>query len=351
MAEQEHLDILKQGVLEWNEWREDNPDITVPELGGADLRKMDICWANLEGAVLMGANLSSANLSHAVLTGADLSEAILEFTNLFAANLQGASLCSTHLWRANLSRADLTEASLDFALVIETNLRDANLTGCSVFGVSAWKVQLEGAIQSKLLITDQFMEEPEITVDDLEVAQFMYLLLHNKKIHTLIETVTSKVVLILGRFTPKRKIVLDALRDELHKHNFLPVVFDFDPSPKRDLTETIAVLAHMSCFIIADLTNAKSLPQELERVIPHLPSVPIQPIVQGGAKEYALFEHYKQYSWVLPTYRYRDTSSLLLSIEEKIIKPIEWKASGKGKTKEERIKELEKQLRELRQSQ
>jgi hypothetical protein len=350
MADQEHLDILKQGIWEWNEWREDNPAITIPELGGADLRKMDLSWANLEGAILIGSDLTSANLYKAVLVGADLSEARLEFANLFGANLRGASLCCAHLWRANLSQANLTEASLDFALIIDADLRDANLTGCSVFGVSVWKVDLEGAIQSKLLITDQLMEEPEITVDNLEVAQFIYLLLHNGKIHNLMETIISKVVLILGRFTPKRKPVLDALRNELRKYNFLPVVFDFDPSTKRDLTETIAALAHMSRFIIADLTNAKSLPQELERIVPHLPSVPVQPILQGGAREYPLFEHYKQYSWVLPVYRYLDTPSLLASIEEKVIRPVEQKVISKGKTKEERIKDLEKQLRDLRQS-
>jgi hypothetical protein len=53
--------------------------------------------------------------------------------------------------------------------------------------------------------------DPIITVDDLEVAQFVYLLLNNAKIRSAI------VVLILGRFTDDRKSVLDALRDELAK--------------------------------------------------------------------------------------------------------------------------------------
>ena len=49
-------------------------------------------------------------------------------------------------------------------------------------------------------------EESEVTVDDLEVAQFVYLLLHNEKVRRVIDTITSKVVLILGRFSiPERK--------------------------------------------------------------------------------------------------------------------------------------------------
>jgi hypothetical protein len=54
------------------------------------------------------------------------------------------------------------------------------------------------------------VEEPIITVDNIEVAQFIYLMLHNEKIRDVIDTITSKAVLILGRFTGERKAVLDA---------------------------------------------------------------------------------------------------------------------------------------------
>ena len=69
--------------------------------------------------------------------------------------------------------------------------------------------------------------ESSITVDNLKVAQFIYLLLNNQEIREVIDTITSKAVLILGRFSDKRKVVLDALRDELRKHNYLPILFDF----------------------------------------------------------------------------------------------------------------------------
>jgi hypothetical protein len=63
-------------------------------------------------------------------------------------------------------------------------------------------------------------DEPSITVDQIEVAQFIYLLLHNNKIRKVIDTITSKVVLILGRFAPDRKRVLDAMRNELREARF-----------------------------------------------------------------------------------------------------------------------------------
>jgi hypothetical protein len=93
-------------------------------------------------------------------------------------------------------------------------------------GISAWDLKLERAKQEDLIITDR--DQAEITVDNIEVSQFIHLLLHNEKIRSVIDTITSKVVLILGRFTPERKAVLDALREELRKHDYLPVLFDFD---------------------------------------------------------------------------------------------------------------------------
>jgi len=63
------------------------------------------------------------------------------------------------------------------------------------------ELKAEGEIQKGLVITD--VNEPPIQADNLEVAQFIYLLLNNHKIRIVIDTITSKVVLILGRFTPE----------------------------------------------------------------------------------------------------------------------------------------------------
>jgi len=52
----------------------------------------------------------------------------------------------------------------------------ADLTGCRIHGVSAWRLNVERTKQHNLVITPMF--EPEITVDNIEVAQFIYLLLH-----------------------------------------------------------------------------------------------------------------------------------------------------------------------------
>src|SRR5215471_8655326 len=220
MANDEHVAILKKGVTAWNAWRRENPNIR-PDLGNADLSGADLSGANLASANLREAILLKANLGradpveanlrdHADLSGADLARANLREAVLFKANLTGA----------DLSGADLSGAGLSLAPLVSADLTDAVLTGCRIYGVSAWGLKLERAKQQNLVITPE--DEPTVTVDNIEIAQFIYLLLHNQKVRDVIDTITSKTVLILGRFTDERKAVLDALREELRKRNYLP---------------------------------------------------------------------------------------------------------------------------------
>jgi hypothetical protein len=87
----------------------------------------------------------------------------------------------------------------------------------------------------------------------------------------------------------------------------------------------------MARFVIADITDAKSIPQELITIVPNLPSVPVQPLILTSQHEYGMFEHFIKYPWVLPVYRYTDEVNLLQSLREKVIEPAE-----------QRAKELEK---------
>lgn len=85
-------------------------------------------------------------------------------------------------------------------------------------------------------------------------------------------------MLILARFSPEREVVLDAIREELRKRDYVPVLFDFEKPASKDLTGTISTLANMARFIIADLTDPASVPHELRGVAPDI-VVPIQTII------------------------------------------------------------------------
>lgn len=287
-------------------------------MSGADLRE-----ANLTHANLFRAELSRANLHRAILNESSLVEANLRMTDLSCADLRNANLYGANLSLSNVAGSDLTDAQLGWANLVRTNFEGANLSGCRVYGVSAWDIQLKGAIQSSLVITPDYV--PTIQVDNLEVAQFVYLLLNNEKIRHVIDTITSKVVLILGRFTDERKRVLDAIRDELRKRDYLPILFDFQKPDSKDLTGTVTTLANMARFIIADLTDPSCIPYELGRVVPNT-KVPVQAVILDGKHEFAMFNDLLDYRWVLPPYRYQSEETLLANLGDRVIAPAEAKA-------------------------
>ncbi|MDR4470218.1 MAG: pentapeptide repeat-containing protein [Nitrospira sp.] len=374
MANPEHLSLLIRSVADWNQWRRDNPDIQPDltkadlrearlrgatlikadlsgvnlrwaplggaDLGGAILRGADCRWAYLRGATLVETDLRGARLGGANLRGATLINAELGGAHLGGVNFRGAHLGETDLTEANLSGADLTEANLSGAdlagatlersILVNTTCNKAIFTGCRIHGISAWGLRLQEAQQTDLIITPR--GEPDITVDNLEVAQFIYLLLNNQRIRHVIDTITSKVVLILGRFTPERKVVLDALRNELRHHNLTPVLFDFAIPADRDITETVTLLARMARFIVADLTDPASIPMELQAIAPDL-AVPICSLIHKNQEPFSMFGTLKKYHWVLPPYRYSNTDELLANLRGKVIAPAEQKFSELKKSR------------------
>ena len=384
MANEQHFDILKQGINAWNQWRKNNLEIS-PNLSGVDLseanlenanfietnlsktnfkganlKKANLTEANLIGAnleeadlhaaifntaILSTANLSEANITWAQLINADLSGANLNKANLSKADLSTANLFRTYINRAdliqtnftrailieadltganldnaNFTEANLTHANLISAQLIETNFEKAILTSSHVYGISTWNLKLDGANQKDLIITPP--EEPVITIDNLEVAQFIYLMLHNEKIRDVINTIGRKGVLILGRFTPTdRKAVLDAIREKLRQLDYVPIVFDFERPTDRDFTETIMTLAGMCHFIIADITNPKSSPLELQATVPNY-MIPFVPILHEGEKPFAMFKDLQiKYRWILDVLVYHSVSNLIEGFEKEVIKP------------------------------
>jgi uncharacterized protein YjbI with pentapeptide repeats len=354
MASQKHLDLLRQGTKVWNKWRERNP-ASLPDLSGAILVGADLVGINLFGVNLVtadfsGANLSNANLIEAKLigayfVGANLSGALLSRANLETANLKGANLSKTdfsyatlhranlheanlheanlveaNLGRANLSKAILRGANLSETQLIKTDISGADLTGSLIYGIAAWDVILTGDTrQENLIITPP--DETVIMVDYIKVAQFIYLLLNNEEIRDVIGTITSKAVLILGRFSDDRKPILNALRDAFRDKGFLPIVFDFERPKGRDFTETIMTLAGMSCFVIADITNPRSAPLELQATVPDY-MIPFVPILQDGEPAFSMFANLQaKYDWVLGTLGYDSSENLIANLDDAVINP------------------------------
>jgi uncharacterized protein YjbI with pentapeptide repeats len=304
-------------------------DFKQADLSGANLREANLREADLSGANLFRADFTEADLSGANLSGANLREADLDVANLSRANLSGASLREADLSGANLSGANLSGANISGADLVATalvaaDLTGADLTGCCVYGVSAWRLKLDGAKQQNLVITGA--DEPAITVDNIEVAQFVYLLLHNEKIRDVIDTIGRKGVLLLGRFTEGRMVILERLREKLRDLGFVPMVFNFDKPETKDFSETVRLLAGLSKFVIVDITNPRSAPLELQATVPDY-MVPFVPILQQGEQPFSMFvDLQNKYDWVLrPVVGYPSVDRLIEVLEDKVVRPAEAK--------------------------
>lgn len=323
MANEEQLAILRQGVEVWNRWRDKNPhvdiDLNFAYLRGEHFDDFNLCKVNFENANLREAQLKGADLREAKLKGTDLRNA-----NLWNAKLNGADLRKTHLSGAKMNDADLTGADLRGVLLNEASLvrtlvEGAKISGSLVYGINTWDLRGTFAEEKDLVINSDL---PFITVDNIKVAQFIYLLLNNEELREVINTLTSKTVLILGRFSiTERKEILDALRNKLREYNLLPIVFDFDRPTDKDFTETIKTLAGISYFVIADVTNPKSSPLELQATVPDY-QIPFVPIIQEGESPFAMMvDLQKKYPWVLPTRSYDSIETLMKALKPGIIDP------------------------------
>jgi hypothetical protein len=238
--------------------------------------------------------------------------------------------------------ADLRGADLTAGTMVDTDLTGADLTGCLVYGISAWGLKLsEETRQQNLVITKP--KDPQVTADSIEVAQFVYLMLHNQKIRDAIDTIGKKGVLLLGRFTGGRIAVLERLREELRKRDFVPMVFNFDRPDTKDFTETVRVLAGFSRFVIVDITNPRSAPLELQATVPEY-MIPFVPILERGEEPFAMFRDLwiKHREWVLDPIRYPSVDRLIEVLDTEIIRPAQAKFADllARKAEEVRIKDI-----------
>jgi uncharacterized protein YjbI with pentapeptide repeats len=404
MANAGHIDLVKDRVDRWNDWRRKNTRI-LPDLVGADLSEVNLAGANLAkadltGARLFGANLAGATLSRARFFKADLSQADLNRATLFKANLSqadlsganfnGADLSGAILVRANLSgasfidaclkganlgqaslfrtrlgrailrqasffKSDLTEADLGqadleganfqeavleqtslrganaananfcFATLLRTDLEGAILDKCAVYGTSLWEVNLAGARQRDLDIMPA--QQPVLSVDSLQTAQLVGMLLHHEKARAEVFSITLNTVLVVGRFPDERQAVLTAVKEALRRGGYAPLVLDFHLPGSGDKNEIVKTLGRMSRFIVADLTEDRRIGDTLDAVVHFLPSIPIQPIGQSGREKYLLDSHYLKYRWVLPFWPFQDPGDVAARFGTEVVEPAERRAA------------------------
>jgi hypothetical protein len=79
----------------------------------------------------------------------------------------------------------------------------------------------------------------------------------------------------------------------------------------------------MARFVIADISDAKSVLHELRGIVPVNPTLPVQPIIVEGWAEPGMFDFFKRYPWVLAAYSYASPTQLLSQLSDRVIAPVE----------------------------
>jgi hypothetical protein len=127
-------------------------------------------------------------------------------------------------------------------------------------------------VQRELNIAPPEQGPSRITAEDIEVAQFVNLLIDHAKLRKVISAVGNRGVLILGSFAePPRKAVLEALADASRERELLPTIYDFERPPEQDWTETVLTLAScaylLSPYLSATISGLSALMVPLSRSV------------------------------------------------------------------------------------
>lgn len=193
MANDEHVEIVKQGAEAIAAWREahshlhlqlmdadlEDADLEDADLQGANLRRANLRRANLENAILKSANLRQANLRRANLQGADLQATYLVSADLReasceSANFENAFLSYIHLQGAYLHDADLQNAILESADLQNAILDSADLRNAFLLGTHLRGAYLHDANLQRAWLQGACLEGALLTGADLRYAKLQY---------------------------------------------------------------------------------------------------------------------------------------------------------------------------------
>ena len=135
-----------------------------------------------------------------------------------------------------------------------------------------------------------------MTVDDIEIAQFIYTIVDNQKISKMIDSMRTKTVLILSSFDDSSKITVTALKDSIRNHGLIPLLFTFQKPKHKGLMGTVRTMAELSAFVIIDESIFANQIFEISNLIPSV-RVPFARIAREGSKKISMDDEAKHLYW------------------------------------------------------
>lgn len=228
MKIEEQIALLRDGTEKWNSWRKEHPNITpslrnvdfVKEFSGdgfydlpvfsntdfsdtdfnmVSFRNCQFCDCCFDGAKITFADLVDSYFESCTFRNVNMRVTAIgdaAFNNCIFEN-SDLSYCSAE--KTSFKGSSFKNTKLEHISLVANDFSDTQLFDCNVYGISSWDLNLENSTQKDLIITP----------DNIELAQFLYLIINNDKLRNVIDTITSKVVLIFGNFSEERKKILD----------------------------------------------------------------------------------------------------------------------------------------------
>lgn len=316
MANAEHFNLFHQGPKVWNEWRNENPQIE-PDLSnefiyphfarkekGRPLHKGDVTSSdpeipfNFSQTNFHKSSFESAIFPMANMTNCYLYEADMSGAGFPGANFSGSKIRKAYCRGTDFSNATFIDCVLNNSSFIGVNFSGAKIEGCNVYGVSAWEIILDDkTIQKELFLHRDNFSRKDILgiddslsfVDDIALAQFLYFIAQENGFGKSLKQLNQRTVLLLGKFKEGGLELLQTVGDILRKWNYIPIIFDFEPSSHTNLIENVVTMAGLSKFVLANLEGS-SVPAELAKVTSNF-KTPVIAWINEDKKElvYAMF--------------------------------------------------------------
>jgi len=204
MANVEHVEKLRQGVEQWNHWRQSTtvrPDLVGVDLSNqrleginlsdafldavdfrrSDLRKVllqrsTIKSADFSGAELTDGDLSETNLNGSIFQGTSLSRVkaqAADFSNTVIADcdLNGADCCRATFQQASLKNVNLANARLTESTLVETAIENSHLGFCDLTSAKILKSRLKSCDLSAATLTSAYINDVRFIECSLKKAR------------------------------------------------------------------------------------------------------------------------------------------------------------------------------------
>jgi hypothetical protein len=253
--------------------------------------------------------LSGTHIVRAFAEGLSINNSVFENVYFDDGDFSRANFSNCIFINTKFNKTIFTGAYFNGATFINCNLNRVNLSGAEfqvkeirdtvIYGISSWDLVVsEESIQSNLVIEKTYELYSDIislgripqTVDNIELAQFIYYLTNHKKMRDTINILNRRGVLLLGKFKDGGLDRLYKLKEWFNSQNYLPMIFDFDRPSSLDYTETIVTLSGLSKIVVADLSG-ESVPQELHAILSNF-SKPV--IVYHDKAPYSMLKDLKR---------------------------------------------------------